>query len=349
MSNPVRIARSLVPWIITAAALWFAFRGIDWASFFAHLFQASPLGLLLAVGLTACSYLFRGRRWQFLFPTWCISFVDSTRVLLFGFFMNNILPARTGEFVRAHFGSKVTGQRRTLVLATVFSERLLDGLTLSLMFVAGAAFLSSNELRPDFRDKLNLVAAAFLVISFCVLLTIVFRRYIFALAQRVAEQSGSRARRYALSRVELFVRGLEPLATLRLLPAIVLWSVVVWGIELSVFAVVAEAYSADLTIPECVLFLVAVSFSSLIPAAPGGLGVIEAIATTVLASIGIDREKALAMVLTQHVIQYVVVGIPGGLLMFRWSKQIPQDQGNVDEVLDEPLVDETADPRRAVR
>ena len=55
-----------------------------------------------------------------------------------------------------------------------------------------------------------------------------------------------------------------------------------------------------------VIFLVTVNFSSLIPAAPGGIGVIEAVTKAVLVSVGVDPELALALVITQHVMQYLM-------------------------------------------
>ena len=43
-----------------------------------------------------------------------------------------------------------------------------------------------------------------------------------------------------------------------------------------------------------------------------------------MVSIGIDPETALAMVITQHAIQYLVVGVPGGLSMLTWKQEISQ-------------------------
>jgi len=84
---------------------------------------------------------------------------------------------------------------------------------------------------------------------------------------------------------------------------------------------VTRAYGVEISLPACVLFLVAVNFSSLIPSAPGAFGVIEFVAKAVLVSIGIRPELALAMVLTQHIIQYLVVGIPGVIIMLTMQKQ----------------------------
>ena len=97
---------------------------------------------------------------------------------------------------------------------------------------------------------------------------------------------------------------------------------------------VSRAYGESLTLPLCVVFMVAVNFSSLIPAAPGGIGVIEAAGTAVLVSVGVEREHALTMVLTQHVIQYLVVGIPGALAVLTWKGRINSPEVESDAVSD---------------
>ena len=76
------------------------------------------------------------------------------------------------------------------------------------------------------------------------------------------------------------------------------------------------------------LFLVAVNFSSLIPSAPGAIGVIEAVTTAVLMSLGVEKEHALSMVLTQHAIQYLVVGLPGVVMLFTWKKHIKDSEND---------------------
>jgi uncharacterized membrane protein YbhN (UPF0104 family) len=89
------------------------------------------------------------------------------------------------------------------------------------------------------------------------------------------------------------------------------------------FAAVSKAFGGDLLLSGTVLFLVAVNFSSLIPAAPGGFGVIELIAKSVLVSAGVaSPELALSMVLAQHIIQYLVIGVPGAFLLSNLRSQL---------------------------
>ncbi len=307
-----------LPWVITVFALYFAFRGVEWDQLKKHL-QEIDLGYFaLAVLLTCSSYVLRSRRWQFLFSERVLSYRDSFRVLILGFFSNNILPARTGEFVRAHLGSKVTGLKRTLVLATIANERLVDGLSISLMFVAFALGVGKDDLSKE----LLYVAYLFAGVALAVIVVLLFRRHIFQLTETLKSRYTGKASQYILERAEIFIEGLAPLFSTSTGPIVALYSVIVWSIELGVFLAVSLAYGADIGFHHGVLFMVAVNFSSLIPAGPGGFGVIEFVTTQALVSVNIDKEMALAMVLTQHLIQYVVVGIPGAIAMLTWKGRV---------------------------
>jgi len=232
--------------------------------------------------------------------------------------MNNVLPARAGELVRAHAGARMTNLKRTLVLATVFSERLSDGLTISALFALFALGLGDDTLSKDFLY----VAYAFGAAAVFVFLLLVFRSRIFDLLQMLQKRAGRELSKYAFNRMMMFLDGLSPLLNPRKLPYILLSSLTIWLVELAVYVLIAQAYGSSLSLAQSVLFLVSVNFSSLIPAAPGGIGVIEAITVIVLSSLGINREQALAMVMTQHIIQYVIVGIPGAWALLNLKDKI---------------------------
>jgi uncharacterized protein (TIRG00374 family) len=324
--------RVLLPWAVTFFALFLAFRGVEWSLLWSHLKSADPILILAAFILTNLSYFLRAVRWQLLFPKIELPLVSSLKVLILGFFMNNILPARAGELVRAHLGGKVTGEQRTLVLATIASERLTDGLSISLMFVVIIGLFGRGHLDPTYADNLMYVAYLFALVGVGVIATLLFRRKIFLFTNALADRFNKRSLTYTLTKLEVFVDGLSPLCSPRRALQISMWSVLIWGIELLVYMAIAQAFNSQLPLSGAVLFLVAVNFSSLIPAAPGGFGVIELVAKNVLLSLGVaSSELALSMVLAQHVIQYVVIGIPGAFMLATLRSQLRDMQVELEE------------------
>ena len=110
---------------------------------------------------------------------------------------------------------------------------------------------------------------------------------------------------------------------------ITLMSVGVWGIELFAYYQISLAFHQQINLAGLSLFLAVVNFSSLIPAMPAGIGVIEASTTFFLEKIGINRETALAMVVVQHSIQIAVVGIPGAYYFYStMGGKIPSLEGD---------------------
>jgi uncharacterized protein (TIRG00374 family) len=312
------LLKKYLPWLITAFALYFTFKDIDWSLLVSHLGDANPFYIFLAFFLTSVSYLLRSKRWQILFPECNLNYRDSFSVLILGFFYNNILPARAGEFVRAHLGSQVSGQSRALVLATIASERLVDGLAISLFFVVFSFGVGDAEIAKN----LNLVALGFAGIAVAVLTVIALRNKLHKLIEFILKDKELPKIDWIAKKALMFLEGLSPLSSMKTLPIILIWSLIIWGNELMVFYAVTNAYGSDLPIAFVVFMMVAMNFSSLIPAAPGGIGVVEAVGTAALVSLGVPRELALVMVLTQHVIQYIVVGIPGAFLTVTWKKRI---------------------------
>jgi len=319
--------RILLPWLITLIALYIAFRGVDLNTLITHVRSANFQYIAGAVVITFLSYILRSYRWEYFFQTPCMNFLDASRTLFLGFFMNNVLPARAGELVRAHVGARVSNQTRTLVLATIASERLCDGLTLSVFFVIFSAAVGDQNISHE----LYYVSAAFALAALAIVFLVILRDRVFLLAERIQKRFGGSVSTFALQRLKVFINGLGPLLMPSKLPFIVVLSLVIWAIELCVYQLISWAFATNLSPALCVLFMVAVNFSSLIPAAPGGIGVIEAVTTAILVSVGVDREQALSMVLTQHAIQYLVVGLPGALVLMTWRnrvKNIPEAAPN---------------------
>jgi uncharacterized protein (TIRG00374 family) len=317
------LIKRILPWLITFGALYLAFRGVEWDLLIGHIGNAKPIYILVAIALTVASYWLRSLRWPLLFPKVSLPLMSSWKVLVLGFFMNNILPARAGELVRAHLGAKVLGVARTLVLATIASERLADGLTISLFFVLIVGFIGRGSLDPEISQNLLYVAYLFAAVAIGVIAVLLCRDLIVKNLEKIATKLGGSSSSYALSRIQIFIDGLSPLSKPKRAAKIAVWSFVIWGVELVAFAAVSKAFGGQIFLSGTVLFLVAVNFSSLIPAAPGGFGVIELIAKSVLVSAGVaSPELALSMVLTQHIIQYAVIGVPGAFLLSTLRSQL---------------------------
>ena len=301
-------------------------RSIEFGELLSHLRGAHKEYLLSAIVLTCISYLLRSWRWPLFFDGKVLSFADSFRCLIIGFFMNNTLPARMGEFVRAHLGGRAANCSRTVVLATVAGERIVDGLVISLIFSV-LFTLGATPAERDLGKDLFPVAIFFAVASAGLVVTILLRGLIFKILEQSSDYLPGKLSSFTITRIKNFIDGLEPMLRPKKLFGILATSFVIWTIELAVYSQITLAFDQKLSIGVLSLFLAAVNFSSLIPSAPGGIGVIELFTTEALTKVGVDREVALSMVASQHLIQILVVGIPGAYLFFsKLGGKIPEGE-----------------------
>ncbi len=125
----VKIVASIA---LTVGFLWFAFATVDASSIGMALSLADPLGLLLGVASVLVATLPRACRWGLLMQgvarprLWRI-----TTAILAGYAANNFVP-RSGEIARV---LALEQRDATAGLLAVFVERVLDLLTLLVLFV----------------------------------------------------------------------------------------------------------------------------------------------------------------------------------------------------------------------
>ena len=311
---------------VSIACLYWLFQSVESEQVILRLKKVNPFFLFTAVVTMSLSYVVRSWRWMYMFRDQVLTFSSSYRCLILGFFFNNVLPARIGELVRAHLGGKASKLSRAYVLATIASERLADGVTISFIF-AMLFVLGSGRAGLSQGKEIVYVALLFGAAALGTALLLFLRNFVFRVLEKLSKVIPGHFSSYGLLKVKIFIQGLEPLLNPKRLFVISSMSLIVWTIELFVYHQVALAFGETLHLPILALFLAVVNFSSLVPAAPGGLGVIEAIATVALVKVGIEKETALAMVFTQHLIQILVVGVPGLYLFFlRLGGRMPESE-----------------------
>ncbi|MCC6933937.1 MAG: flippase-like domain-containing protein [Deltaproteobacteria bacterium] len=304
-----------VGFITSAGCLAWIIYYIEESKFIGELRGADISLIALAVAIIFISYVIRGARWPLFFEGRNISFYNSFRCLIVGFFMNNMLPARIGEFIRAHVGGRVTRLSRALVLATVAGERLADGIVISFYFIVFFTFGATVQQYEDGR-AIYVVCYLFAAAGLMTSVVLFFRKLFFRFLEIILGYFPNKMLGYSFKKLNLFVDGLEPMMKLKNMLPILAESLLIWGLELLAYYLVTIAFHQQMNLAGLSLFLAVVNFSSLIPAMPAGIGVIEALATLSLVKIGINKETALAMVATQHIIQIAVVGIPGAYYFY---------------------------------
>jgi dolichyl-phosphate beta-glucosyltransferase len=280
----------------------------------AHAVGRADASLVMeGLGLMAAAYALRGVRWR----VWerSLSYWDSVRLILIGFMGNNVMPARSGEFLRAQCAALKTGQERgwTPFLASVAAERALDGLLLGTLGVASALLV-----RVDWRLSavLFVVSATLAGSTAGVIVGVRMHARIRQLLQTAHDLFPGHLTRFARDRANHFLDGLVALGTRAELVGAAGLTALVWGLELAFYSLLCRSIAAAFPATTALLFLAVVNLASLFPLTVGGIGAIEAAATTYLISAGVPAPLALAVVLMQHAAQFLFTTVLGALFYF---------------------------------
>ena len=131
---PSRV-RTVLILLLTLGLLWFFFRNADMPRVWAEMRHARAPLLLAAVLVTGLTYVLRALRWQYLLaPIGHTHFGNAFRATVIGFAATFLLPARAGEVIRPYLLARREGLPGTAAFATIILERLLDLVTVLLLF-----------------------------------------------------------------------------------------------------------------------------------------------------------------------------------------------------------------------
>ena len=115
----------------------------------AVLVRTDPIWLCAALAVYALNLSLRAWRWQVILrPVAELRYPIVARVLLIGYGLNTIMPARLGELFRAEFLRKACGLPRAPALTSIVVERLLDGLAVVLCLGVGLLLASRGGRAP---------------------------------------------------------------------------------------------------------------------------------------------------------------------------------------------------------
>jgi len=299
----------IVGLLVTVVCLGIAVYGVDFHSLVDALARANYALLVPALMLWLVGYLTRTVRWRVLLAgVGAGSLFELFGVLMVGFATNNLLPARLGEIARVYLMGRRTGTRKTFLLASIFLERIFDGLALVAVIVA----LSAVVHLPGWGQEVELASTALFVGIATGVAILLFRHDLAArMVGLVARLLPRRFAKLAVSAFGSFIHGLSAMRRPNVVLRTVLLSFVVWGIEWAAYYSVASAFDLGLSSMDlaaaCAFLLVVVNLGIMLPALPGYVGTFQLFAVASLSVWGIPREPALAVAIVAHGAQYLLV------------------------------------------
>jgi glycosyltransferase 2 family protein len=261
---------------ISALCVWLSMRHVSVAEVANALRHANFLLFGAVMLITLLGFWVRALRWRsFLSGPRPASLDSLYSATMIGFMANNMLPFRLGEFVRAWALARREKVSKTMVLATVVVERVVDMLTL--LGIMGITLLVHPIDRDSPAGRMT-QAGATVLIALCLGLTavIVFLErqpvLVRTLVRRLSARLPEQHRERGVVALDHFVDGLGLFRDVPRLLWVFSLSFLMFGIFALGLQASMEALGIHLPWHAGLTLLVVTALGIMVPAAPGYIG-----------------------------------------------------------------------------
>lgn len=291
--------------------------------------QANYLFLLPGLLLYILGVSLRSLRWRYLLkPIGIFSPFRLFPLIVIGFLVNNLLPARLGIVARAYILGEREGVSKMATAGTIVVEQVFDGVTLLLF--AAIISLFGVSVGGALQNTIYIVAGLFLVaLVLCFMLALSSRLARRAIALLLHLMPG-RWRGRMGEWLTLLIEGLGIMRSPGKLLIVLIISMLVWLCEAGVFCMVGFSFGLELPF---YVFLLAASVSNLAWAllmTPGGLGPFDYFCQQTLVYFGVGEAVATSYVVALHAIILLPM-IALGFIFLWWenlslAKIVPREE-----------------------
>ncbi|MCL4395308.1 MAG: flippase-like domain-containing protein [Chloroflexi bacterium] len=257
----------------------------------------------------------RAVRWRLLLqPIKSLSARKLFPVVVIGYMANDVLPARMGELVRVYVLGRDEGISKTAGLATVFVERVFDGLTMLLFIAVVALFVPLGAGLENVVRIAGIVLVAMMLSALAIAASPRRARGLVAVFLPIVPAA---ARPRVISFVDRFLEGLAVLQSGRAMLVIFALSILAWLFEATMYYVLGAGFALG-TGPQAFLLTTAVAnLGTMVPSSPGYVGTFEALAVFTLGRFGVASDLALSYTVALHAVLLVPITLLGFFYMWR--------------------------------
>ncbi len=296
--------------VIAIVASYLALKDVDLQELARAVASAQYVYVLPALVLTFLGYASRTWRWQILIaPLKRIPFTTIFPLLVIGFAWNVAIPLRIGELARAHLLGQRAQLSRSMLLATIVVERVLDGVAI-MALLSLVAWLHPQL--PEWVNDFSRIATLLFGIAFIALVMLMISekltlRILLLATARLPHAIGGRVNALALS----FTQGFMALRSPSHVLLIALSTCMIWLIEIASYAVFFPAFGLSLDGPTFFsaanFYAVILNLTTLVPSSPGFVGTMQYFGKLALSVFEVEPAIALSLTVIAHATQLFVI------------------------------------------
>ena len=280
--------------------------------------RSNPSIIILVILLEFVARILLTFRWYLLLHfTKKRNLRDSFNYINIGYLINNIFPARLGDFVKSFLWAKKVSVSKTDTLASVVVERLFDITGMGLIFLLALLILDL----PPYALKGGMILISLCLAGFMVLLFLALNKPMLNNFQK--KFSSKKILNWVLIKINKLSVYSGFLINWRLTISLLLLTIVIWfSYLLSGFIIIQNLHASQFSWNTAVVTLLFISIAFVIPSTPGNLGVYQfaCIVAFEIIGAGYTKEEALVFSLISQLPVYIftllirfVFGLFGGI------------------------------------
>lgn len=305
--------KKILSFAVSLICLYLAFRQVNFSDISATLSQGKLLYVVYAFGITGFTFLIRSIRWNTLLghpSSYTIHHFSSATHI--GYFLNNILPLRAGDLVRAKLLSNHdTTIKMSYVIGSLVGEKIIDLWMIGLFTMVLVGF--------GYTDVLGTQFTLILVGAYCLSSLIIFGRH--TISNKLLQY---------FPVLENFIDGYKLVSKNKL--RLGMWSILLWTTFVVYVSITLQSIGIVLDIQQVLGLTILSSIVTSMPLAPAAIGTYHLAVIYCLNSLyGIDLEKAQSAAIVMHSIFLVYTIILGYIYLLSEGvniKSITNDEKN---------------------
>jgi glycosyltransferase 2 family protein len=336
--------------------LWWFGRKLDWNEVRAAVRQANWWLLGLSVLVISLVYLFRAYRWGALLAPLCRTSVANLFAATTVGFGAVALLGRTGEVVRpVVLPMRDPRVRPSASFVTILVERIYDTMAVVLLFAVNLLWFTPPGESAVELSRVRIAGTVMLAVACAAVFGLMWfrKRSSQAIGIWIRLFEGkqfmpARVNRAIISLMEQLARALRVLVDARELAVTVGWTVMVWlGIAIGNLLVM-RAFGLPFGVKETLFVLGWAIVGSLVPTPGGAAGAFHAATAAGLLVLGVAREKAAAVSIVMHLVDFGPAVFFGLFYLVRGDinlsrlRSLTSPEAVEHAVEDEPIADPTS-------
>ena len=310
--------RGAIGIVLSAVALYFAFRGIAFGTVLTNVRHANPVLLLLSVVAATCTFPLRALRWRPILDPIApdLPFAPLFSATVIGMMINNVVPVRAGEVARAYALSRSTPRVSfPAAFASLAVDRVFDVIVVfGLMFVAMVDPSFPPEARILGRSVSSYAMTGIVLVVALVgamYVVVLFPARILGLYEGIARRIAPRLEARGRTAVVAIIHGLSVLRTPGRFTAVLGWTVAHWLCNALAFWLAFRAFGITAPLSAALFLQGLIAIGVAAPQAPGFFGVWELFGQAGLGLYGVSGDLAVSWAISYHVLTYIPITVMG--------------------------------------